>query len=954
MTAKLSKEAAKEFGQEIQEESARSLWALNVMAVLIWPLSTPIDFFIVDEALLPALLKVRYGYWGALLVFAVIAYWLRRRDSLVRFVAPLICLHAAVVVGFIAHSAIVAGGIGSAYATAMLLAIFAYIVALPWSMSFMILFGAGMIALFNGIILIFDQNFEWFHFVVNGYLSLTMVFLGAIWIRTSYAIRVQSFLYQKQIVREKARSESLLLNILPEDVAEELKTTGRVEARSIGACSILFTDFVGFTKMSGRVQARALVDSLDKAFTRFDAIVERWGLEKLKTIGDAYMCAGGVLGEQPDHLMRCILAGLEMNHALEAEGLLSADGIPWRMRIGVHPGPVVAGVIGQSKFAYDLWGDTVNTAARLESSGQPRSINLTTAVYKQVESFFVGIDRGYIPVRGKGPLAMTRVTRLRPSYSDDPGGSAPNSLLREHMASWAASRTIHRLAGPKAVEGVPSFLEREGLRALSMLPELTAEDRELLLKHADPVSFGHGRVLVEQGQGLKMLLLLLKGTVSVRIARDDVVIEVGRLRPGEIVGELSFVSWEPASATVVAIDDVIALRLDLDWMETLMGNHPHTAARVFHSLSLVLAQRVRESNARLFTWGAERDKVRSDRSASRNVAATSVPEKLSAAVSLFHGQIQAALARQNGGEASATQGLVNQALNAFVSAVGSCSLADSKRTPAIDPSIGAYLLRETYSTFMQSSTMERIHAKPLGAAMDYLTAERIYDNEAHGHGSLGVQIDRWFLDWRIAASLRGCMKEASRLVIDSYGAWTGEQGLFRIAVLSAGSAPELFQTLTDLGKPDDVAVTCVDSDLSALSALGQQASKVGLAERFSFVCEGLLDASSSSDLRLRLLPQQLILLPVLTEAVDDPLFIHLLDEIYDNLEPGGLAALGALDLPLDATLVSEVLLDWAPAEWTNGRLRDLVSQSSFAGQEPDIHTAPKGYWSLLVLRREEC
>jgi class 3 adenylate cyclase len=121
------------------------------------------------------------------------------------------------------------------------------------------------------------------------------------------------------------------------------------------------------------VNADALVASLDRVFSRFDEISTRLGLEKLKTIGDAYMCAAGVTTRQPDHLLRCVLAGMEMLRVIEEEGVAGADGAPWRMRVGIHPGPVVAGVIGQKRFAFDLWGDTVNTGSRRLSTSRPRS-----------------------------------------------------------------------------------------------------------------------------------------------------------------------------------------------------------------------------------------------------------------------------------------------------------------------------------------------------------------------------------------------------------------------------------------------------------------------------------------------------------------------------------------------------------------------------------------------------
>jgi class 3 adenylate cyclase len=211
----------------------------------------------------------------------------------------------------------------------------------------------------------------------------------------------------------RKRTEQLLLNIQPEDIATELRDRERVQARNVEACTILFSDFVGFTALSARVHPAELVTSLDTAFHRFDRITADHGLEKLKTIGDAYMCAGGVMEAHPDHLDRCLRAGLAMMAALEDPALRDPEGNPWRMRLGLHTGPVVAGVIGAHKFAFDLWGDTVNVAARAESAGRPGGVCMSAEVFAPLADRYAAEALGEVELKGKGPVAMVLVTGPR-------------------------------------------------------------------------------------------------------------------------------------------------------------------------------------------------------------------------------------------------------------------------------------------------------------------------------------------------------------------------------------------------------------------------------------------------------------------------------------------------------------------------------------------------------------
>jgi adenylate cyclase len=209
---------------------------------------------------------------------------------------------------------------------------------------------------------------------------------------------------------EKDRSENLLLNILPAEIAEELKQKGRSEARDYELVSILFTDFKDFTEHSATMSAATLVNEINHCFEAFDGIMAKYGIEKIKTIGDAYMAAGGVPVPTEDSVKNTVLAALEMQKFIR-ERKVQKDtlGEPaFEMRVGIHTGPVVAGIVGVKKFQYDIWGDTVNTASRMESSGVVGQVNISESTYRllQDDPQFEFTPRGKVEAKGKGELEM--------------------------------------------------------------------------------------------------------------------------------------------------------------------------------------------------------------------------------------------------------------------------------------------------------------------------------------------------------------------------------------------------------------------------------------------------------------------------------------------------------------------------------------------------------------------
>jgi class 3 adenylate cyclase len=199
-----------------------------------------------------------------------------------------------------------------------------------------------------------------------------------------------------------------LLNILPEETAQELKQTGKAKARAYDNVTVLFTDFKGFSKMAETMSAEALVGEIDYYFRAFDRIIKPFGIEKIKTIGDAYMAACGVPVANPYHALNVIRAAMKIREFCSEEAeKRRATGKPFfEIRIGVNSGSLVAGIVGESKFAYDIWGDTVNMAARMEQSGVPGKVNVTEDTYVLIRDKFECVHRGKLSVKHKDDVEM--------------------------------------------------------------------------------------------------------------------------------------------------------------------------------------------------------------------------------------------------------------------------------------------------------------------------------------------------------------------------------------------------------------------------------------------------------------------------------------------------------------------------------------------------------------------
>ena len=260
------------------------------------------------------------------------------------------------------------------------------------------------------------------------------------WLRLRFA-RTQHMLEQiinkrtEDLIIEKEKSDNLLANVLPKNTASEIMEKGKATKIKYNFVTVLFSDIQGFTKIAEETNPEVLIDELDKFFFYFDSVVERLGIEKIKTIGDAYMCAGGIPEKNRTNPVEVILAALEMQTYMSKlkESSEIAGMKFWDIRIGIHTGTVVAGVVGQKKLSYDIWGDTVNTASRMESSGEAGKINISGTTYEFVKDFFICEHRGRMPVKYKGELDMYFVNGIVPGLRDKDGNPNKNFILKMQL-----------------------------------------------------------------------------------------------------------------------------------------------------------------------------------------------------------------------------------------------------------------------------------------------------------------------------------------------------------------------------------------------------------------------------------------------------------------------------------------------------------------------------------------
>jgi PAS domain S-box-containing protein len=243
----------------------------------------------------------------------------------------------------------------------------------------------------------------------------------------------------KALEEEKLKSENLLKNILPWEVAYSLQRKGVYKPKKFKEVSVMFTDFVGFSKVSVSYEdIDEFLNVLGSYFEAFDEITSQRFIEKIKTIGDSYMCVGGLPRTNRSHPFDTVLAALEIQRYAKAMAeMAKEENKPiWNLRIGIHSGSVIAGVIGKHKFAYDIWGDTVNIASRMETACESGKVNISETTYANIKDYFICTSRGKIPAKNIGEIEMYFVERIKPEFSEDGEGLIPNAAFRKVLSSF--------------------------------------------------------------------------------------------------------------------------------------------------------------------------------------------------------------------------------------------------------------------------------------------------------------------------------------------------------------------------------------------------------------------------------------------------------------------------------------------------------------------------------------
>ena len=429
LTYHLPPELVSEYSQQAARSSVGALRFICFLALILYPLFGLVDWLRFPEVV-TQLITVRAAVLpiiGAVLVATF-------RPAAPRYASLLGILFFHGLALGITLMVVMTGGARSSYYAGLLLVIFAQVVAMRWTgwqstASLVIIWFTYLAA-----VLILDRDYasyDWRRFAEHNFFMAGMVLIGSLSSFVAASVYRSSFHQTKRTEAEAASVDALLHSILPRTIIEELRTTGRVEPRTITTASVIFTDFVGFSQIVEKLPPDDVVMELDRAFEFIELTCLKYGLEKIKTIGDSFMCAAGVPEPISHHAVRAVLTSLEVRSFLNMMNQIrtAVGEHAWEIRIGIHSGPVAGGVIGTTKFGYDVWGDTVNLASRMESSGAPQRVNMSQETYDLVHGFFLTEDRGRVETKGRAPQRMYFAERLRPEWSGDEDGRTPSAAL---------------------------------------------------------------------------------------------------------------------------------------------------------------------------------------------------------------------------------------------------------------------------------------------------------------------------------------------------------------------------------------------------------------------------------------------------------------------------------------------------------------------------------------------
>ena len=431
----LPPEFKEEFEVEIRQSSIFSIRFICWIAAFLYPLFGLLDYICFPEQY-RILISIRFIVVPSIFLILFLTYT-RNAINVVNLLG--FALFQCMALG-ITIMTLFTGGESSPYYAGLCMVMLAQLIALSWGFRKTAVNVIVIWLTYLAFVFIFDHNYneyQWPIFIANNFFLIGTMLIVSVWSILGFNLHKKSFLHSKMVEQEKEKSDQLLRNILPEPVITELKIHQKYTPQVYESATVLFTDFVGFTKIAEKMNSEDVVLELDRAFEFFELICAKYHLEKIKTIGDSFMCVAGVPVASRTHAIQAALMAIEIrsfNRMLnQIRGAVGEE--VWNIRIGIHTGPLVAGVIGRTKFRYDIWGDTVNTASVLESSGDAGKINISKATFNAIKPYFKIQHRGVVPTKKGKKLDMYFVDCIKPEYADDELGRTPNKKLLDIIGS---------------------------------------------------------------------------------------------------------------------------------------------------------------------------------------------------------------------------------------------------------------------------------------------------------------------------------------------------------------------------------------------------------------------------------------------------------------------------------------------------------------------------------------